>query len=133
MIAPQPWQKVAFPLRGKAKAGMLRPIHLVILSLLALVLLGGYGQIRAGMKLGRRSSRAASPAAFFAGMNPTTSLALAGGMLLALSLLVDVYGGDWTTAAISDNLSLGLAGSGGVLVLLSFFTDHRARKRRGRS
>ena len=66
-------------------------------------------------------------------MNPTTSLALAGGMLLALSLLVDVYGGDWTTAAISDNLSLGLAGSGGVLVLLSFFTDHRARKRRGRS
>ena len=64
-------------------------------------------------------------------MNPTTSLALAGAMLLALSLLVDVYGAEWTTSAISDNISLGLAGVGGVLVLLSFFTDHRTRKRGG--
>jgi len=111
--------------------GTLSPIQLVILSLLVIVLLGGYGQLRARSKGDRRPLRQINnPATFFAGMTPTTSLALAGAMLLALSLLVDVYGGDWTTGALSDNLSLGLAGSGGVLVLLSFFVDHRSRNRR---
>ncbi len=131
MIRRRPWGKVAFPLRRKAKLGMLKPMHLVIFSLLMLLLLGGYGQLRAGMKRDRRPPRAVNLATFFAGMTPTTSLALAGAMLLALSLLVDVYGGDWTTATLSDNLSLGLAGLGGVLTLLSFFVDHRAHKRRG--
>jgi hypothetical protein len=110
---------------------MLSPVHLVILSVLALLLLGGYRQFRAGSKREPRSFGGVNPAAFFAGMNPTTSLALAGAMLLALALLVDVYGADWMTGALSDNLSLGLAGSGGVLVLLSFFVDHRSRNRRG--
>ena len=110
--------------------GTLNPIHLVILSLLALVLLGGYGQLRARSKGDRRPAGPINPAIFFAGMTPTTSLALAGAMLLALSLLIDVYGGDGPTGALSDNISLGLAGSGGVLVLLSFFVDHRSRKRR---
>jgi hypothetical protein len=109
---------------------MLKPIHLMILSLLLLLLLGGYGQIRAGLKRDRRPLRGLSLRTFFAGMNPTTSLALAGAMLLALSLLVDVYGGDGT-GGLSDALSLGLAGSGGALVLLSFFADHRSRNRRG--
>jgi hypothetical protein len=111
--------------------GMPSPFHLLILLLIALLLLGGYRQIRARSRSGRRFFGAVNAMAFFAGMNPTTSLALSGAMLLALSLLVDVYGADWTSGVLSDNVSLGLAGSGGGLTLLSFFVDHRTRKRRG--
>ncbi|MEI9892047.1 MAG: hypothetical protein WDN45_17690 [Caulobacteraceae bacterium] len=108
--------------------GLLRPIHWLILSLVLLLLLGGYGQIRAALAHARRKL---DQRPFFHGMTPANSLALAGAMLLALSLLVDVYGADLAAGAQSDDVSLGLAGSGGVLVLLSFFLERRSRNRRG--
>ena len=95
---------------------------LMLLALLAVLLLGGYERIRSGQKAPRRP--------FFEDLDRTTSLALAGAMLLALALLVDVYGADWTTRAIGDDLRLAFAGSGGVLVLISLVLDYRSRNRR---
>ena len=62
-------------------------------------------------------------------MNPVTSLALAGAMLLALGLLMDVYGPDWAPGALGEDLSLALSGSGALLTLVSFFLDRRSRNR----
>jgi hypothetical protein len=106
--------------------GSTGPIQIVILSVIALLLLGGYGQIVAR----RRARAGVKPGGgFFRGMNATTCLALTGAMLLALALLIDVYGSDWTPAGLGDDLSLGLAGSGGILTLLSLFLDRRSRRR----
>jgi hypothetical protein len=127
LIAPAPGGKLGFPLRRKAKMGAVRPIQWMVLALVVLLLLGGYRQIHAGLNHTRRKLEQQP---FFRGMNPPTSLALAGAMLLALSLLVDVYAADATPGGEGDDLSLGLAGSGAVLVLLSFFLDRRSRNRK---
>lgn len=97
-------------------------LHWLILALVALLLLAGYGRFHARLKI--------EPRRFFDGMNAATTAALAGAMLLAVSLLIDVYGPDWASPAMSDDLSLALAGSGGLLVLLSLVLDRRSRKRR---
>jgi len=103
--------------------GSLEPIDGLILALAAVLLLVGYAQIRGVF---RRPTGQGARRRFFEGMNPTTSLALAGAMLLALALLVDVY---WEPGSLGENLSLGLAGSGGILTLLSFFLERRSRNR----
>jgi hypothetical protein len=64
---------------------------------------------------------------FFEGMNLTTGSALAGAMLLALSLLVDVYGPDFRLGTTGDDVSLVMAGSGGLLVILSLIFARRPR------
>lgn len=110
----------------------LTPIHLLILALIVLLVAAGHGQIQRG--LGRLRGNAGARAVrrpFFDGMNPATSLALAGAMLLALGLLVDVYGPDWAPVSLSEDVSLGLSGSGAILTLLSFYLDRRSRNRQG--
>jgi hypothetical protein len=64
---------------------------------------------------------------FFEGLNLTTGAALAGAMLLALSLLVDVYGSDWALGTVGEDFSLVMAGSGGLLVVLSLIFARRPR------
>jgi hypothetical protein len=64
-------------------------------------------------------------------MTPVTSLALGGAMLLALGLLVDVYGPDWAPGPLTEDLSLALSGSGGLVTLLALLLDRRSRKRQG--
>jgi len=108
------------------------PIHWAILALIALLVLAGYGQIRGALarRLGRADSRRPRRR-FFDGMTPVTSLALGGAMLLALGLLVDVYGPDWAPGPLTEDLSLALSGSGGLVTLLALLLDRRSRKRQG--
>ena len=61
-------------------------------------------------------------------MSAVSVLALAGAMLLALALLVDVYSPDWIQGAAGDYLSLGLAGSGAFVVVLSIVLNRRSRR-----
>lgn len=111
----------------------LTPMHWAILALGALLVLIGCARIRGprSRRVGRAADNRKGRRRFFEGMTRVTSLALAGAMLMALGLLVDVYGADWASGPLTEDLSLGLSGSGGVLALLSFFLDHRARKRQG--
>jgi len=109
--------------------GLLSPIHLLILALVLLLLAVGFRQIRNTLR--PRERLGAPPPKFLHGMNAISALALGGAMLLALALLLDVYGADWMPAAIGEDLSLGFAGSGAVLVLAALFLDRRSRGRRG--
>lgn len=133
LIGGSAWGKVRIPLRRKAKMTSLTPLHWLILALIALLVFAGFEQIRSGLLQGRRKRLPRPPERrrFLEGMSATTSLALAGAMLLALGLLVDVYGPDWTPGAVGENLSLALSGSGAVLTLLSFYLARRSRGRRG--
>jgi hypothetical protein len=75
----------------------------------------------------RRQAEPPPQRPFFEGMNLTTGSALAGAMLLALSLLVDVYGADWSLGTTGDDVSLVMAGSGSLLVILSLIFARRPR------
>jgi hypothetical protein len=109
--------------------GSLSPFHLIILSLVALLAVSRFGPIRSWLAGERPPRTLGKPRrGFFHGMNPTTSLALAGALLLSLALLIDVYG-PWGPGGLSDNLSLGLAGTGGVLTLLSLILNRRTGDR----
>lgn len=109
------------------------PIHWAILALVVLLVLFGYGQIRAALArwFGREADGRKPPRRFFDGMTQVTSLALGGAMLLALGLLVDVYGPDWAPSPLTEDLSLVLSGSGGLVTLLALLLDRRSRKRQG--
>ena len=109
------------------------PIHWAILALVALLVLAGFGQIRGAVarRIGRPADSRGPRRRFFDGMTPVTSLALGGAMLLALGLLVDVYGPDWALGPLTEDLSLVLSGSGGLVTLLALLMDRRSRKRQG--
>lgn len=109
------------------------PIHWAVLALVALLVLLGYGRIRAALTrwFGRQADSRKPPRPFFDGMTQVTSLALGGAMLLALGLLVDVYGPDWAPSPLTEDLSLVLSGSGGLVTLLALLLDRRSRKRQG--
>ncbi len=64
---------------------------------------------------------------FFDGMNRITVFALSGAMLLALSLLVDVYGTQQGLGLDPEGVSLALAGAGATLVLLSIVFERRSK------
>jgi hypothetical protein len=70
------------------------------------------------------------PGNFLKGMNRTTSLALTGGLVLALSFLTDVYGDAWGLGAGQTDLVLALAAGGALLVLASIVLDRRSTKNR---
>ena len=109
------------------------PIHWAILALIALLVLVGHGQIKGALarRVGRIPDNRKVRRRFFEGMTPVTSLALGGAMLLALGLLVDVYGPDWALGPFTEDLSLALSGSGGLVTLLALLLDRRSRKRQG--
>src|SRR5665213_4517951 len=104
----------AVSLAQEGKMAAMTPIHGAILALIALLVLVGYGQIRDALArlIGRVADGQKPRRRFFEGMTPVTSLALGGAMLLALGLLVDVYGPDWTPGPLTEHLSLALSGSG---------------------
>ena len=106
--------------------GSLSPIHLLLMAVVAVLLVGGHRQILKA--LGASIRPRAAPRRFFDGMNPVTVLALTGALLLALALLIDVYSPDGAPGAASEDVSLGFAGSGAVLVLVSIFLDRRSRR-----
>jgi dipeptide/tripeptide permease len=120
-------------LAQEGKMAAMTPMHWAILALIALLVLIGYGRIRAALSrlLGRVADSKRPQRRFFEGMTAVTSLALGGAMLLALGLLVDVYGPDWAPGAMTENVSLILSGSGGLVTLLALLLDRRSRKRQG--
>ena len=102
--------------------GQIGPIPWLILGAVVLLLFGGSWQ---GVDRIPRDSR------FFSGVIRVSAFALSGALLLALSLLIDVYGTQWAPGADSDGLSLGLSAAGGVFVIVSMILDRRSRKDRG--
>jgi hypothetical protein len=120
------------PVAQEGKMAAMTPIHWAVLALIVLLALVGYGQIRSALarRVGRKADHRPRRR-FFDGMTPVTSLALGGAMLLALGLLVDVYGPDWAPGPLTEDLSLALSGSGGLVTLLALLLDRRARKHQG--
>jgi hypothetical protein len=121
------------PFAQEGEMAAMTPIHWAILALIVVLALVGYGQIRSSLvrRAGRQAGDRRPRRRFFDGMTTVTSLALGGAMLLALGLLVDVYGPDWAPAPLTEDLSLALSGSGGLVTLLALLLDRRSRKRQG--
>ena len=98
--------------------GPLFPLHWLVLGVIVLLLFAA--SWRGAARLGHRSR-------FFEGMNRTSAFALSGAMMLALSLLFDVYGAPLALGADGEDLSLGLAAAGAVFVVVSMILDRRSR------
>ncbi len=87
--------------------GAFHPIHWLILAIVVLMLVGGYGAFRAPN----------AQSGFFKGMTAASALALSGVLFLALALLVGVYGEQSTLGADPIELTAGLAGAGAALMI----------------